>query len=63
GRIVTDMIETRGRGREQEWIGQTPLGRLGDAADVAGAVAYLVSGEADYVTGMNLQVNGGLVMG
>lgn len=63
GRIVTDMIEARSQGREQQWISQTPLGRLGAASDVAGAVAYLVSGEADYVTGMNLQVNGGLVMG
>jgi 2-hydroxycyclohexanecarboxyl-CoA dehydrogenase len=39
-----------------------PLGRLGRPEDVAGAVAYLVSEEAGYVTGQVLSVSGGLTM-
>ncbi len=39
-----------------------PLGRLGTPEDVAGAVAYLVSDEAAYVTGQTLSVSGGLTM-
>ena len=39
-----------------------PAGRLGAAADVAGAVAYLASDLASYVTGQTLHVNGGLAM-
>ena len=39
-----------------------PLGRLAEPEDVAGAVAYLVSDEAGYVTGQTLSVSGGLTM-
>jgi 2-hydroxycyclohexanecarboxyl-CoA dehydrogenase len=39
-----------------------PLGRLARPEDVAGAVAYLVSDEAGYVTGQVLSVSGGLTM-
>jgi 2-hydroxycyclohexanecarboxyl-CoA dehydrogenase len=39
-----------------------PLGRIGQPDDVAGAVAYLVSDEAGYVTGQVLSVSGGLTM-
>jgi 2-hydroxycyclohexanecarboxyl-CoA dehydrogenase len=39
-----------------------PLGRLGQPDDVAGAVAYLVSDEAAFVTGQVLSVSGGLTM-
>jgi 3-oxoacyl-[acyl-carrier protein] reductase len=41
---------------------QTPLRRLARPADVAAAVAYLVSDDADFVTGDTLAVNGGSVM-
>lgn len=41
---------------------QVPLGRMGVPADVAGAVAYLLSDEAAFVTGQTLTVNGGHVL-
>ncbi len=40
---------------------QTPMRRLGRPEDVAGAVGYLVSDAADFVTGETIRVNGGLV--
>jgi 3-oxoacyl-[acyl-carrier protein] reductase len=42
-------------------ITQTPLGRLGQPPDIASVVAFLVSDEAHWMTGQNLQVNGGLL--
>jgi 2-hydroxycyclohexanecarboxyl-CoA dehydrogenase len=39
-----------------------PMRRLGRPADVAGAVAFLASDEASYITGQTLSVNGGLAM-
>jgi 3-oxoacyl-[acyl-carrier protein] reductase len=39
-----------------------PLGRIGTPEDVAGAVAYLVSPDASYVTGVTIDVNGGYRM-
>lgn len=41
---------------------QIPLGRLGQASDVAEAVRFLVSDEASYITGQVLHVNGGMLM-
>jgi len=38
------------------------MGRLGSAADVAGAVLFLVSAQATYITGETLHVNGGMYM-
>jgi len=43
-------------------VEKIPMGRLGLPEDVAGAVAYLVSAEAGYVTGQVLHVSGGLVI-
>jgi 3-oxoacyl-[acyl-carrier protein] reductase len=63
GRIVTDMITSRENNRTDEWISQTPLRRLGQPEDVADAVAFLASDQASYITGLNMHVNGGLVMG
>ncbi len=39
-----------------------PWGRLGVHADIAAAVAFLVSAEADYITGATLRVDGGYVL-
>ena len=63
GRIETDMIGVRSVGRMDEWMSQTPLGRLGKPEEVAGVVTFLASVESSYITGAAINVNGGLVMG
>lgn len=62
GRIRTDLLMERSEGREEEWIHQTPLRRLGTPDEVAAAIAFLASDAASYITGATLHVNGGLVM-
>jgi 3-oxoacyl-[acyl-carrier protein] reductase len=44
-------------------VDETPLGRIGRPEDTAGAVLFLVSDYASYITGIALDVNGGLYMG
>jgi 3-oxoacyl-[acyl-carrier protein] reductase len=44
-----------------QMIAQTPLGRLGQPADVANAVALLVSDDAHWITGQSVRANGGIV--
>jgi 3-oxoacyl-[acyl-carrier protein] reductase len=63
GRIRTEMLDDRSHGREDEWLAQTPLRRLGTPEEVAAAVAFLASSAASYVTGAALNVSGGLLMG
>ena len=53
--------ELPGEAREA-MLGNTPLGRLGDPEDVAGAVRFLCSDEASFITGEVLLVDGGLGM-
>jgi NAD(P)-dependent dehydrogenase (short-subunit alcohol dehydrogenase family) len=45
--------------RTQTFLARVPLGRAGEPADVAGAVAFLAGDDAQYVTGANLPVDGG----
>lgn len=63
GRILTDLLLERMTGREQEWMGQTPMRRFGRPEEVAAAIAFLASEDASYITGAVINVNGGLVMG
>jgi 3-oxoacyl-[acyl-carrier protein] reductase len=62
GRIITDLIAGNIKAREQEWLKQTPLGRLGQPEEVAAAIVFLASEGASYITGSTIHVNGGLVM-
>jgi 3-oxoacyl-[acyl-carrier protein] reductase len=62
GFIATDMTEALPEGVKTALLGQIPAGRLGTAAEVAHAVAYLASAGAAYVTGTELHVNGGMYM-
>ena len=62
GRIESPMIHTVGADVNAAALAATPLGRLGTAADCADAVAYLTSDAASFVTGVTLDVAGGLSM-
>jgi len=62
GFIDTDMTRSLSEGQRATLTGQIPLARLGSAEDVAGAVAFLASAEAAYITGETLHVNGGMFM-
>jgi 3-oxoacyl-[acyl-carrier protein] reductase len=44
---------------DPKWVAKIPLGRFGKPEEVAAAVAWLLSAEASYVTGANLEVGGG----
>jgi len=62
GFIDTAMTQALPEKVREELMKQIPLGRLGTAEDVAGAVGFLASEHASYVTGMVLHVNGGMYM-
>ena len=62
GFIETEMTDALGENARQELLSKIPLGRLGQAEDVAHAVLYLASDHAGYVTGQALGVNGGMSM-
>ena len=47
---------------KQAMLGQIALGRLGQAQDIADAVAFLAGPAANYITGETLHVNGGMHM-
>ena len=63
GYIETSMTDALNEDQKKALVGQIVLGRLGTAADVAGAVVYLASDAAAYVTGTCLNVSGGLYIG
>jgi 3-oxoacyl-[acyl-carrier protein] reductase len=60
GFVETDMTRELLAQSRESWTTQVPLGRLGTPADVAGAVCFLASDAAGYITGHVLAVNGGL---
>ena len=62
GFIDTDMTRELGDEQRDALIGQIPLNRLGDPADIANAVAFLASPAAAYITGETIHVNGGMYM-
>ncbi|MCC7329757.1 MAG: 3-oxoacyl-ACP reductase FabG [Gammaproteobacteria bacterium] len=62
GFIETDMTSALGEGQRGALVAQIPLQRLGTVADIAGAVVFLASPAAAYITGETLHVNGGMYM-
>lgn len=60
GRIDTE--QSRSFGDTDTYLNQLPMGRFGDAADIATGVEYLVSEGAGFVTGTILDINGGFFM-
>lgn len=62
GFIETDMTSVLSEKVIEETMKQIPLGRLGQAEDIAEAAAFLASDAAAYITGQVLHVDGGMVM-
>ncbi|MCC6224360.1 MAG: 3-oxoacyl-[acyl-carrier-protein] reductase [Thermoleophilia bacterium] len=62
GYISTELTDVLPEEVRALILGNTPLGRLGDPDDIAGAVRFLLADEARFVTGAVLQVDGGLGM-
>ena len=62
GFIDTDMTRALPEAQREALLSQIALGRLGEAADIARAVAFLAGPDAAYVTGETMHVNGGMYM-
>lgn len=60
GFIQTDMTGELNEKQSEGILQQIPLGRMGTVEDIAQAVGFLVSEQADYITGTTLHVNGGM---
>lgn len=63
GFIDTAMTEGLPEAVKQSMLGNIPLGRFGSSDEVARVVSFLVSADADYITGQVINVDGGMVMG
>lgn len=59
GSVETDMLEITTDEERKRRIGPIPVGRLGQPADIAHAVLFLVSPKASFITGQTIHVNGG----
>jgi len=62
GFIATDMTHVLSDQQKEGLLKTIPLGKLGEASDIAHAAAFLASDEARYITGQVLTVDGGMVM-
>ncbi|MHB8731453.1 MAG: SDR family NAD(P)-dependent oxidoreductase [bacterium] len=61
--ILTEMISCWPDALRDDFVSRIPLGRLGDVDDVAKVVVFLAGSGAAYLTGVTLDVTGGLFMG
>ena len=62
GFIVSDMTNDLSDSQKQVILNQIPLGRMGNAEEIAGVVLFLASAAASYITGETINVNGGMYM-
>ena len=65
-RLITRKIEDTGCTRQDvldQWTGEIPLGRLGEADELAALVAFLMSRQAGYITGQSITADGGWTKG
>lgn len=62
GFIDTDMTRELPEAQRTALLGQIPVGRLGQAEEIASVVAFLASEQAAYITGATIPVNGGMYM-
>lgn len=63
GLVRTRMAEVLWKEHEQQVARSTPLGRIGEPPDVAGAVLFLASDSASWITGQTLVIDGGQLLG
>ncbi|CAI8187974.1 MAG: 3-oxoacyl-[acyl-carrier-protein] reductase FabG [SAR116 cluster bacterium] len=62
GFIATPMTDVLDDGQKESLLGRVPMGRLGEADEIAASTVFLASKEAGYITGGTLHVNGGMAM-
>jgi 3-oxoacyl-[acyl-carrier protein] reductase len=60
GYLETEMTHGLGETQRDQIVRRTPLGRLGTPDDVVGAVHFLLSPEAGFITGQVLVIDGGI---
>jgi len=60
GYVATQMVMKIDEDIRNELISQIPMQRLGKPVEIANTVGFLASGDAEYITGANIPVNGGL---
>ncbi|MCP4420234.1 MAG: SDR family oxidoreductase [Chloroflexi bacterium] len=63
GFILTEMVQQMPQKVLNGMVSHTPLGRMGQPADIANAYLFLASDEASFITGQTLRVDGGIVVG
>jgi NAD(P)-dependent dehydrogenase (short-subunit alcohol dehydrogenase family) len=62
GHMLTPMTENCTEEEKAQWIANTPMGRNGEPSDLQGAVVFLASDAASYITGHDLVVDGGYTL-
>ena len=62
GFIDTDMTSSLAEAQVESLLNQIPLGRLGKPEEIASLIGFLVSQDANYITGETIHVNGGMFM-
>jgi 3-oxoacyl-[acyl-carrier protein] reductase len=62
GYIATEMTDAVSDAAREAFLNNIPLGRAGEAKEVAAMIAFLASDESAYITGQTFNVDGGLVM-
>lgn len=62
GFIISPMTDKLNEAQKNAMLANIPLGKLGEASDVAAAALFLASDEAQYITGQTIHVNGGMAM-
>ena len=62
GCIETDMVRALGQETREMLVDSTPMGRLGTPEDIAGAVSFLASDRASFMTGQILTADGGFIV-
>jgi 3-oxoacyl-[acyl-carrier protein] reductase len=62
GFIATAMTDVLADAQKTQLLSRIPAGRMGEVREIAGAVVYLASEEASYITGQTLHINGGMAM-